>query len=156
MGLDMYLYQDVDIFGMYDFEQVEGEINITKKGVKLDIDLKEVEYIRLQKAYWRKANQIHNYIVQHFADGVDECQEINISGDDIIELRGLCERILNLKNNGQERKALNLAKKELPTTSGFFFGSVDYDEWYFEDLESTVEQLKDIDPDKWYIYRASW
>ena len=46
------------------------------------------------------------------------------------------------------------------TESGFFFGSTDYDEYYWEDLENTKTMLTDIlaepEDDAEFIYRASW
>ena len=53
----------------------------------------------------------------------------------------------------------------LPTQGGFFFGSTDYDEYYYSDLEHTVQVLEKIlnhpgipkDDYSWsFIYRASW
>jgi hypothetical protein len=47
----------------------------------------------------------------------------------------------------------------LPTASGFFFGSTEYDEYYFEELERTERELNELLRDKtWdYLeYQASW
>ena len=46
---------------------------------------------------------------------------------------------------------LNIFQRILcwPTHEGFFFGSTEYDEYYFADLESTIEQLEDVEPDTW-------
>jgi hypothetical protein len=57
--------------------------------------------------------------------------------------------------------AKDKAETLLPTQSGFFFGSTDYDEWYFEDLKATVTTLKAILANKAFddfefSYRASW
>ena len=35
-------------------------------------------------------------------------------------------------------------EKVLPTESGFFFGSTDYDEWYVKDIDSAIEQLSKV------------
>ena len=54
------------------------------------------------------------------------------------------------------------AKDLLPTTEGFFFGSQDYDEYYFEDLIDTKALLDKIFSDEsvfdnWdFYYQASW
>lgn len=37
-----------------------------------------------------------------------------------------------------------VCEKELPTTSGFFFGSTDYDQWYVNDIDSSIEQLTEV------------
>ena len=44
-----------------------------------------------------------------------------------------CERIL--KDN-------SLAHALLPTQNGFFFGSTDYDGWYFSDVKDCLKQMK--------------
>jgi hypothetical protein len=53
------------------------------------------------------------------------------------------------------------AAELLPTESGFFFGSTDYDQWYVMGLESTEEQLSKLLEDPQYehcefYYHASW
>jgi hypothetical protein len=53
-----------------------------------------------------------------------------------------------------------VARELLPSEGGFFFGSTDYDQWYWEDIESTVKQLDaalERFGDGWdFEYRASW
>ena len=51
----------------------------------------------------------------------------------------------------------------LPPQGGFFFGSTEIDEWYFEDLKSTVKQLtpviKECSSDNFDVtlyYQSSW
>jgi hypothetical protein len=48
----------------------------------------------------------------------------------------------------------------LPTADGFFFGSTDYDEYYWSEIEETakgLEKVLKLDTDKWdFYYRASW
>lgn len=90
-------------------------------------------------AYWRKHPNLHGYIVQNFADGVDECQKIRLNKDDV-------EKILNA-----------VVSNSLPVTTGFFFGvSTDYHYEYtakiFSDL---LERMKD-NPKLEITYQASW
>ena len=106
-------------------------------------------------AYWRKANQIHGYIVDTFAKGVDECQPIAVHRTELLGLVQLCESLLESKD---EKKALEV----LPPKSGFFFGPVEVDEWYWHGLETTVQMLtetinfEDETEDDYFIYQASW
>lgn len=37
-----------------------------------------------------------------------------------------------------------MAETLLPTMEGFFFGSTDYDEYYFEDVKEVRDYVKDI------------
>ena len=39
---------------------------------------------------------------------------------------------------------VEFAMEHLPSRSGFFFGSTEYDDWYVRDLEDTVEQIDDV------------
>lgn len=107
-----------------------------------------------QVGYWRKVNAIHKWFVDECADGVDECQQIYVPLEKIKELRNRVNRVL--ENHG-------LAGDLLPTQSGFFFGSQEYDEWYFKDLEYTkelldkvIELIQEKNYDYDIIYRASW
>lgn len=113
----------------------------------LDMYLSRVT--RETKVYWRKANAIHNYIVSNHADD-DNCTPIELDRDAVKELRNRCLDVLSDHS---------LAQELLPTTSGFFFGSTEYDEYYFEELERTEKELTELLRDKtWdYLeYQASW
>ena len=63
--------------------------------------------------YLRKANAIHHYIVENHADGIDECQIIELSRDDLEELHERVKAVVNDRS---------LAPELLPTSDGFFFG----------------------------------
>jgi hypothetical protein len=121
----------------------------------LDMYLTRANDTSKDLAYWRKANQIHGYIVDTFAWGVDECQPIAVHRTELLGLVQLCESLLESKD---EKKALEV----LPPKSGFFFGSAVVDEWYWDDLEKTVRMLtetinfEDKTEDDYFIYQASW
>jgi len=57
-------------------------------------------------------------------------------------------------------KDIELAKEKLPPASGFFFGSTEMDEGYWQDIENTIEILKraiEAKNDGLYIYyQSSW
>lgn len=101
--------------------------------------------------YWRKANAIHDWFVQNCQDGEDDCQEVEVSIEQLTELRDLAKRVMTKRG---------LAPELLPTTSGLFFGDTNYDKWYFEDLAYTVAELDVIlarkSEDTWFEYRSSW
>jgi hypothetical protein len=84
-------------------------------------------------AYWRKANQIHSWFVREVQGGEDNCGEYYVSSDKLIELLAICKHSLENKD-----PALLLPQ------GGFFFGSTDIDEWYWNDLKSTISQLERI------------
>ena len=65
MGLDMYLTKHIYIGAEWDHLQIEGEIKLSTKGKNIPINFKKVSYIVESVAYWRKANAIHEWFVQH-------------------------------------------------------------------------------------------
>ena len=113
--------------------------------------------------YWRKANQIHNWFVQNCQNGVDDCEQYAITVADLMKLKELCEKILTMTEKRKEMRytsysatekvevdvlyltpeGVEFATKHLPSRSGFFFGSTEYDDWYVWELENTVEQIND-------------
>jgi len=161
MGLDMYLYlRKYEGCSRWDkdFEKKKKEFypkelkELGENIAKNNFMTKQTEY---QVAYWRKANQIHNYFVENCADGEDDCRPVYVELEDLKELVSLCREVIE-----NPKKAEDI----LPTQDGFFFGSVEYDEDYEQDLEYTVEQLEPIikflespeGKDYDIIYRASW
>lgn len=154
MGLDMYLTKRISIYAMYEFEKIDGTIFITKDGNPIPINFRKVSSIHEQAAYWRKANAIHKWFVDHVQDGVDDCGEYSVTLDQLRELVKTCKIVL---------KDMNKAMELLPPQSGFFFGSTDVDEWYKEDLKLTVKQLEPLLKEKfpegvyvYYSYQSSW
>ena len=150
MGLDMFLTarKYVSKYSDNDFAS-----NI-QAAVSNNIFIPEgarVNNIELEIGYWRKANAIHNWFVKNTQNGVDECQDTWINRNDLISLRNLCEMIIN---NKAQPEAL------LPTTSGFFFGSTNYDEMYMSDIRDTIEIIDralELNESDWDIYyRSSW
>lgn len=97
MGLDMYLT------GEKFFHSLEGTQRERAEGF-------EIKEHRLSLGYWRKHPNLHGYIVEHFADGEDRCQEINLTPDNLLEL-------IEAVKTGS-----------LPFTEGFFFGVSDMSE----------------------------
>jgi hypothetical protein len=82
--------------------------------------------------------------------GKDECQEVWVDRVGLEKLRDTCAQAL-------EKRDPSL----LPPQSGFFFGSTDVDEWYWEDVERTRDLLDRILADErlknWeFYYQSSW
>ena len=123
------------------------EVVVTKGGKRIDsIKANRVKYIEEEVGYWRKANQIHSWFVDNVQDGVDDCGEYCVNYDTLSKLLDLCKKVQNDHS---------LAESLLPVTSGFFFGSTNYDEWYFEQIKNTIEILEDAEGNYFY-YSSSW
>lgn len=83
-----------------------------------------------QVMYWRKSNAIHRWFTQDAKE--DNTTEFSKNIEDIKRLQGMCANSFN--------------KKEivLETSSGFFWGSTSYDDWYWEDIKETAESLENV------------
>ena len=173
MGLDMYLDRKVYIWS-------DDRNKLTISGTKEKINLDKVKYIIEEAGYWRKANQIHNWFVQNVQDGDDDCGDYYVSPDKMKELLQLCKEVKaasklvkgKVQNgtrweNGKSEPIMedgeyiedpSVAQELLPTGSGFFFGSTDYDQWYLQDIEDTIKILEEAleDEEGDYQYHSSW
>ena len=150
MGLDMYLYKRTNLRSSR-WAKGNDSVILLRNG-KIDYTIKPDRVVEVTEdiIYWRKANHIHKWFVDHCAEGKDECQEIYVDKDDLSELVHTCIKVLN--NHA-------LSEQLLPTASGFFFGSTEYDEYYYGSLKELVDTLEPElkeDDDSYYIYRASW
>jgi hypothetical protein len=160
MGLDMYLSAKTYV-NKHNYKNSTEEFQpvVTEKFKQLvelfpELDNPDIYGFEVSRVvgYWRKANAIHNWFVENVQKGEDNCQSYWVSTDDLEELRNICKQVLTDRSQ---------ADTLLPSQSGFFFGSTDYDEWYFSDLENTVtiiNNLLDDDTFKCYdfYYQASW
>jgi hypothetical protein len=149
MGLDMYLNKRTYVQYWEHNGDDNYEVKVTKGGEPTKIDPKKVKYIIEEAGYWRKQNQIHKWFVENVQEGIDNCGEYYVSKDDLETLLDLCQKV----------KADNsLADSLLPSASGFFFGGTEYDEWYFNGIDNTIEILKEVleDGNGEFYYSSSW
>ena len=97
----------------------------------------------LELGYWRKHPNLHGYIVQTFAGGEDECQTIDLSD----HIRTIIAAV---------------QARDLPDTTGFFFGVSDSSpERLEEDIAIFENALAWLETDesgvvRFIKYRASW
>jgi len=146
MGLDMYLNAKRYLWKTQeedgDIAQKISDIGIGNGGMR-------VKEITCEAMYWRKANAIHYWFVQNVQSGVDDCREYYVTRKQLESLLGVCNEVLS-----DFRKADDL----LPPAEGFFFGSTKIDDWYFDDIKSTIgmiERLLKNTSDEWELYYAS-
>ncbi len=113
--------------------------------------VKDFATLEVQVAYWRKANQVHAWFVKHVQGGVDNCEEYYVTRDQLQLLLDTCKIIMLDKDS---------AKDLLPVQEGFFFGNYEYNEYYFSDIQDTIDQLesilKDVPADWEFRYHSSW
>ncbi len=125
MGLDMYLIQRHH----NNFRSELGKLKVFYDGKEI-VDSDKISYVSSDFAYWRKANHIHKWFVDNVQDGKDDCGTYYVSKETLLKLRNDCEQVLD-KNS--------LSKELLPTASGFFFGSTEYDTYYYDDVKYTLD-----------------
>ena len=110
-----------------------------------------IKEVTIEAMYWRKANAIHKWFVDNVQGGRDECQETEVSLEQLEKLLDTIELVLDDPS---------LASDLLPPQAGFFFGGTDLDDWYWEDLKDTQSKLQDFFTRDWkgwdFCYRASW
>jgi hypothetical protein len=197
MGLDMYLYEEKyisrhkSLAESYDTYRTEFEVAsqiLNLAGLRAEVDGGVT--VQATVMYWRKANQIHNWFVTNVDERAQE-ERTYVSREQLIELRDTCQEVLDKTElepgkihagtswSGGDRVERfedgmvianpEVAESLLPTTSGFFFGSTDYNEWYLKDLQATIEGIdlalanqavKVIDGKEYhsteFYYYASW
>ena len=98
-----------------------------------------------EDAYFRKVNFIYHYFQERLEN---ECCFVQKS--DLEEIIGRCDEILKgldfkkVCDDEIPYEKIALAQELLPTQSGFFFGSTDYDKWYFADVKDVRSQFKKL------------
>jgi len=152
MGLDMYLYKNSYLMsGDWIKEEARESVIVLKAGSEHPtIKSNRVKYVVEEVGYWRKANAIHKWFVDNVQKGVDDCGNYSVTREDLSKLLNLCSQVIEDKSKASEL---------LPAQSGFFFGSNDYDDWYYKDIEMTVKIIEDClsDEDGYdFEYRSSW
>jgi len=153
MGLDMYL-QAKKFHST--ITRVDGEY---KKKLRPLVDGMPLAEETMELMYWRKNHWLHGWIVEEFANGVDECQPIHLTAEDAEKLAAKLEEWATDPD-------------ALAPTDGFFFGvrphEDHYEEWRDEyraeaaaeaaDIRRAIQWLKDAPDHEWRSleYQASW
>ena len=182
MGLDMYMYRRSYVQN-WEHQTPEQRHTISVKlgdNVREDIKPDRIAYLIERVAVWRKFNALHNWIVDNCAEGIDECQEICISQNDMENLLNTLKRAKKeLDRAGMKKATIQTGwdsngdtfaeidvydcedeiKDILPPTSGFFFGSLQIDEYYKNEVERTIQVIDNLlkeDAGGDFYYQASW
>jgi hypothetical protein len=162
MGLDMYLSASKYLGGWEHSSQEEKDaFDKVVKALAIEggpSDHSPSITVDVTVGYWRKANAIHNWFVQNAQDGVDNCEKAYVSREKLVELLKTCQKVLKAKGKKDAKeKVLSI----LPPQGGFFFGSTDVDDDYWDDIKLTISQIENILNNKKFenfefYYQASW
>lgn len=150
MGLDMYLetsiylskFDDENKYRMEKVRELFPEIAPTGN----------LDYVVLtfEAGHWGKANTIHQWFVDNVQDGKDDCDEYYVSRGKLEHLRNLCKLVL--KKEVEPESAL-------PVSDGFCFGSTEYNDSYYADVQRTIDIIDYALslPDRYsFYYHSSW
>tara|TARA_R110000823_G_scaffold281450_1_gene399764 strand:+ start:40 stop:477 length:438 start_codon:yes stop_codon:yes gene_type:complete len=122
MGLDMYLNGNE-----YNSTLKKKEDGSYEEVDRLLLEDKyPIESVEVRLGYWRKHGDLHGMIVETFADGVDECQPIALSKDDLRLIIDAVNEDRLVKDN-----------------RGFFFGNSEENGYYSEEEKTeTIKSFK--------------
>ena len=157
MGLDMHLLGERYIWKHTN--EPQEDLLRNKVAQATGFKPNQVQGIKLDLGYWRKANHIHNWFVENIQGGEDNCRQYHVERSELMDLKHICQRIMDRVENGDEWKSY--AEEVLPCCSGFFFGSTEIDEYYLEACKETIRIIDNIitDPaltDVDLYYASSW
>lgn len=152
MGLDMYLYANSRKL-CEDMHSEDGQSWEVQEGIAIR---------------WRKANAIHNWFVRNIFGGDNRnCAIADVSVEELKKLRDDCIEVVTSSalvdglvfsgitvdedgNTCIEREPglviqdPSKANEIMPTMGGFFYGSTEYDEWYWRCLAETAKKIDRI------------
>ena len=137
--------------GTLGYDAYHNKLESIKKPdeVKEVFDKAENYCYAVENAYFRKVNFIYEFFRNEMTD--ESCV---VSKSRIKVLIDSCKNVL--KNKGDE----DYAKEALPTTGGFFFGSTEYDKWYWKNVKNCLQQMtklyKSMGDEDFVLWSFSW
>jgi hypothetical protein len=181
MGLDMYLSKKTYV-RQWAHNKPSEQYHVTvKKGTKKFDNIKpeRVSYVVEEVGYWRKFNALHEWFVQNCQDGEDNCQESYVDREKLEELVKTLKEVKNIletspKKKTQVKTGYSNGKEVFeeieviedteklddlfPTSSGFFFGGTEYDDYYEEQVNITIEMIEGLLQEEGgdFYYQSSW
>lgn len=182
MGLDMYLSKKTYVKNWNHMLPEELHKITIKKGNKVRKDIKpeRVSYIVEEVAYWRKFNALHNRFVQDCANGEDNCQEMYVPRETMVQILNDLKEIKESLDKSPKKKVqvevgwssgkkmyedievyedTSVVNELLPPTPGFFFGSTEVDKYFYEEVSNTINLFKELlseDGSSDFYYQSSW
>jgi len=151
MGLDMYLTR-VKYVRNWNHTKPEKRFQGVAFQGNTAIDLSKLTHLEFNVKYWRKHNAIHNWFVENVQEGVDDCKRYYVDREKLEMFLITLEMLVRNRD-------IEEAKKILPPTDGFFFGSTEIDDWYWDELYETLHELQDdmeLNKKDEYYYQSSW
>lgn len=102
-----------------------------------------------EDVYFRKVNFVYAFFSNEMVN-----ESCIVDKTRIGQLKDACEDVLAHKGN------VEYAQSVLPTQGGFFFGSTDYDDWYWHDVKDCLTKIKrlykSMGEDDFVLWDFSW
>ncbi len=152
------LKKQIKYFNEYDYYLKELGYNYITQEVELTKTPDEVEkYLETFKSHMRKIYDAYfrkvNFLYAYFANKLVN-ESCNVCKEEIKQLIDICSNVL--KNKSDKTYTL----EHLPTRSGLFFGNIDYNDWYYEQVKDCIKQMKklykSLKDDDFVIWDFSW
>ncbi len=113
-------------------------------GLDMYLWIKEKNKDKMEEGiYWRKVNCVQNWFCKelHKSNEETNCKKISVKFSLLEKLKSTILCIISQTN---ENLKLKFAEEMLPCCSGFFYGSQEYDDNYFNDLYYTLSNLNKL------------
>jgi hypothetical protein len=147
MGLDMYAYVAAKAGAQADYD--EGMAWDKEKGAIVNPSVTEPREI----AYWRKHPNLHGWMQRLWVRKTNEAGIVDDDPDRAGEFNGV---ELELTWDDLEQLEQDIRDKNLPDTSGFFFGNDADDHYREQDLKFVREAKAEAFLGLKVFYNSSW
>ena len=95
MGLDMYFFVEAPIPApktAQDRAEIVKALQLPMAEIRQDATGQQ--FLKFHIAFLRKANSIHGWIVREVANGVDDCNPVELSREALYKLKSACQQAL--------------------------------------------------------------
>ena len=147
MGLDMYAYVAAKAGAQADYD--EGMAWDKEKGAMVNPSVTEPREI----AYWRKHPNLHGWMQRLWIRKTNEAGVVDDDPDRAGEFKGV---ELELTWDDLEQLEQDIRDKNLPDTTGFFFGNDADDHYREQDLKFVREAKAEAFLGLKVFYNSSW
>jgi hypothetical protein len=158
MGLDMYINRvnrtNHSVEELVEFYHERDDVTPESQDCQPFLPLRKFDWgdaycIFHEACYWRKFNALHNWFVNNLQNGVDDCGFYELTQEKVNECLDVLREVKDTKKY-----------KLMEPKSGFFFGSTEVDEWYWDGVDNAIDQLEKLLNLDWnayrFFYHSSW
>ena len=154
MGLDIYISKKTFIGAMFRSSEVNGTINITKRGKQLPIKLQRVSYVIEDIYHGSKTHWLHSWLNRELPNALANSEEQEISEDTMDRLHRVCIEILSNRNIPDLRV---ICRKKLHCDLNPEIGEEALEDFLVEvEKLATATDLGEKTDDAVFIVSASW